>query len=69
MSKWKPGQIVTIEGKKYRIKKVLYHDLPCTKCNIKDPFPKHEPCLTCFSDSRMSDYSYFEEIKPKSVMG
>lgn len=66
---WKPGQIVTICGKKYRIKKAPYNALPCEKCNIRDPFPEHEPCLTCFSNSKMPDYSYLEEIKPKSVMG
>lgn len=66
---WKPGQIVTICGKRYRIKKVPYRDLPCRECGSGDTLPEHEPCLTCCIDSRMPDYGYLEEIKPKSVMG
>lgn len=65
---WKPGQIVTICSKRYRIKKAPDYYLPCNKCDNNGTLPD-EPCRTCFSDSRMSDYNYLEEIKPKSVMG
>lgn len=69
MSKWKPGQIVTLGGKIYRIKRTLYGS-DCQKCcGCYKPITS-EPCHTCIEDfSRMPDDCHFEEIKPKSVMG
>lgn len=65
---WKPGQIITIKGERYRIKKTLYGS-DCQKCcGISIPVAS-EPCHTCLLNSKMPPYCHFEEVKPKSVMG
>lgn len=59
---WKPGQIVTIEHKKYRVKhgRVRW----CRFC------PNNKPgnfltavCVACYTNCGY--YDYLEEIKPK----
>lgn len=64
---WKPGQIVTIRSKKYRITK--YHEYSCDYCDHSDTPDSHQPCRTCLYDRRMPYDCYPKEIKPKSVMG
>ena len=68
---WKPGQIVTVSGKRYRIRRCLtgvFHT--CRVCNAAVSFKVllSEPCITCRSKKMPGD-CYPQEIKPKSVMG
>ena len=67
---WKPGQIVTITGKRYRIKKCFANTFwVCHVCGTGTlDHLLHEPCTTCRS-SKMPGNCYPQEIKPKSVMG
>lgn len=65
---WKPGQIVTIRGKKYRITKDTV-DFDCTVCDHCDMPVGREPCHTCLWGHKMPDNCHLQEIKPKSVMG
>lgn len=68
MKQWKPGQIVTIEGKKYRIKR-LHPDnwRQCEKCAfMKAPFYGVCSDLCIFSHSKKVPADcYFELIEPK----
>lgn len=69
MSKWKPGQIVTIKGKRYRITKntVDFEGIPhdCTICDHYNMPQEYEPCYTCLWGRKMPDNCYLKEIKPK----
>jgi len=63
---WKPGQIVTIKGKVYRVKhsKTRW----CRTCHrTKRGLIPIAVCRACFIHCGF--YEYLEEIKPKSVMG
>lgn len=63
---WKPGQIVTIKDKRYRI---THGSGECLLCDhIDTPVPL-EPCRTCLFGLLMPDNCHLQEIKPKSVMG
>ena len=66
---WKPGQIVTICSKRYRIKKNLDRNGTCSKCVGHGFFMTTEPCRTCLNSWKMPYNHYLEEIEPKSVMG
>jgi hypothetical protein len=63
---WKPGQIVTINHKKYRVKSAPHGYLPCVLCalccNISilcDPI--------CFSENyKLGKHQYLELMEPKS---
>lgn len=69
MQMWKPGQIVTICGKRYRIKKEQ-NGMTCSKCAGRHIIhTSDEPCNTCLNSWKMAPYNYLEKIKPKSVMG
>lgn len=66
---WKPGQIVTICGKRYRVKESSGYFI-CEKCAGRSVMHAYdEPCNTCLNSQKMPGHDYFEEIKPKSVMG
>lgn len=66
MSQWKPGQIVTINGKKCRVKHNKFRR--CSTCPSKAPtFSQTAVCTACYTHTGY--YDYLEEIKPKSVMG
>lgn len=66
---WKPGQIITVGGKKYRITKRPSTGYSCYVCDNRDTHECHEPCRTCIHGKRMPYTCYPKEIKPKSVMG
>lgn len=63
---WKPGQLVTIKGKVYRVK----HDKNrhCRTCPRYKPgiFPS-AVCVACYTHCGL--YEYLEEIKPKKRDG
>lgn len=67
---WKPGQIITIASKRYRIRRCPAGILwTCRACNAAVSLRLLcEPCTTCRS-SKMPGDCYPQEIKPKSVMG
>lgn len=65
---WKPGHLVTIEDKVYRVKRTIGGS-DCNPCCGRNKPITSEPCNTCFNDYKMPFYCHFEEIKPKSVMG
>ena len=62
---WKPGQIVTVCGKKYRVKTVPHGYLACNLCALCcNACTDCDPI--CFSkDRKLSDYQYLEEIPAK----
>lgn len=63
---WKPGRIVTIGGKKYRVKHNKFRR--CSRCPSKSPtISLTAVCAACCAHTGY--YEYLEEIKPKSVMG
>ena len=67
---WKPGQIVTLSGKKYRLTKYLPNDGgACDICGHNETPVSLEPCKTCLDNWQMPYDCYPKEIKPKSVMG
>lgn len=65
---WKPGQLVTIHDKVFRVTKDT-GDRVCDVCDYKNTFYPHEPCYTCLYGYKMPFDCYLKEIKPKSVMG
>lgn len=69
MSKWKAGQIVTIEGKVYRVTKLdMRLDGCCIFCGFRFKECDEYPCVECISSGTgLIPYnSYLKEIKPKS---
>lgn len=67
---WKAGQIVTIEGKKYRIKRHYPDDWKqCAKCAfLKAPFYGVCSNLCIFDASKkVPKDCYFELIPPKRI--
>lgn len=65
---WKPGQIVTLGGKKYRLKRSPI-GCDCSVCDHYYTPESLEPCRTCLYGRRMPYNCRLQEIKPKSVMG
>lgn len=68
MRQWKPGQIITIESKIYRITRCPVSQY-CSDCEHMYTLESDEPCHTCMCDPRVPYDCYLREIKPKSVMG
>lgn len=62
---WKPGQLVTIENKVYRVVKSQFG---CVDCANAITMPYDIPCIVCMAHRQRMD-TILEEIKPKSVMG
>lgn len=65
---WKPGQIVTIDGKKYRVVKSPFG---CANCENKHTSASDTPCATCIPHKFRSfclgvQYRItLKELKPK----
>lgn len=69
MSKWKAGQIVTIEGKVYRVTKLNTRlDGCCIYCGFRFKECNEYPCVECIDrvPSLLPYKCYLKEIKPKS---
>lgn len=68
MSKWKAGQIVTIEGKVYRVTKSRSGFSTCNDCACIDKDWSEYPCSECVGviPTIIPDDCVFTEIKPKS---
>lgn len=68
MSKWKAGQIVTIEGKRYRVTKLYNHLGSCIFCTFRFKECNEYPCNECIDGvpSLVPHLCYLKEIKPKS---
>ena len=66
MSKWKAGQCVTIEGKRYRVTK--HNNGSCIFCEFKLKEGDEYPCNECMDGvpSLIPRDCYLQEIKPKS---
>ena len=64
---WKPGQIVTIDRKKYRVKSVQHWYLACSRCALNCRYSTNAICDSiCFSvDSKLDGDQYLEEIPAK----
>lgn len=73
---WKPGQIVTIDGKKYRVKKtssplnIVYCEKVCSiwenynhRTEGAPPLICNDLCFSVFPKTKLSDGLYLEEIK------
>lgn len=60
---WKPGQIVTLCGKRYRITKDV--DFDCRGCDNYNIPSRHEPCYTCLWGEKMPFGCHLKEIKPE----
>lgn len=67
MSRWKPGQLVTINGIVYRVRKAKVIGA-CIMCEFKHYEPDVYPCVNCmnFNVGLMQCDCYLEKIKPKS---
>ena len=64
MKKYKPGQIVTIEGKQYRIKKGQPRIGPaCNQCKYDNNRGCEAPCGWCLR--RLGYDFYLSPIKPE----
>lgn len=62
---WRAGQIVTIEGKKYRIvKRKDGNFVNCLQCGLFDAELCYSLCEK--PNAKVPDDCYFKEIKPKS---
>lgn len=65
MSKWKPGQIVTVDGVVYRVKRNDDSKSACKKCALaRGP-------LCMWNDSkeyRLLGYDYLVRLSPVTVM-
>ena len=59
---WKPGQLVTIEGKVYRVKKHI-NDYTCTLCAFikRKYFCKYPKCT-----EKIPFNCYFKQVYPKT---
>lgn len=69
MSKWKAGQCVTIEGKRYRVTKLdMRMDGSCRFCGFRFKECNDYPCVECIASvPELLPYKcYLKEIKPKS---
>lgn len=64
---WKPGQIVTVGGKKYRI--TTSRTGGCFICEHSETPIGLEPCLTCLHGYKMPLNCYLKEIKPNERDG
>ena len=74
---WKPGQIVTIRGKKYRVKKsshrlnIVDREMICSiwknynhgSSEGSIPYLCFELCFSKFPEAKLSDDLYLKEIK------
>lgn len=64
MKNYKAGQIVTIKGKQYRIKKAqLQLGSACHQCKYDDNLCYEEPCPLCLT--RLNYTLYLSPIKPE----
>lgn len=62
---WKAGQIVTVRGKKYRVKSELCGFLPCTQCALDCCVDANCDSI-CFSkEHKLDGDQYLEEIPTK----
>ena len=68
MSKWKAGQCVTIEGKRYRVTKLHNHSGSCIFCEFRLKEGNEYPCSDCIDGvpSLIPHSCYLKEINPKS---
>lgn len=61
-TKWKPGQIVTIRGERYRIVK----DSDCKSCAFDDKWMCTHPCRECVFHKLIPVDCAFRKLDPKS---
>ena len=68
MSRWKAGQCVTIEGKRYRVTKLHNHIGSCIFCAFRFKECNEYPCDECIDrvPNLLPHLCYLKEIKPKS---
>jgi predicted Zn-ribbon and HTH transcriptional regulator len=71
---WKPGQIVTIRGKRYRITKAedKYENYICIFCAFRQEKKRilyPHPCKECGYEGRVPINCYLKQINPKSQEG
>ena len=68
MSKWKAGQCVTIEGKRYRVTKLHNNMGSCIFCGFRFKECNEYPCVECIASvpDLIPEDCYLKEIKPKS---
>ena len=68
MSRWKAGQCVTINGKRYRVTRSKECLVTCSICVCFNEDGNKYPCSQCINvfPPIIPGDCYFEEIKPKS---
>lgn len=60
---YKPGQLITINHKVYRIHKHVVVLGSCGECAFRDTYSKDEPCFSlCFSNKRKLPYGYYLKL-------
>lgn len=60
---WKPGQLVTIEGKICRIKKITDDDIQCHSCEFEHQDWIKYPCSGCISGVLIPEYCNLKLVK------
>lgn len=68
MSRFKPGQLVTIDHTVYRIKKSKSYPLgtgTCAQCAFNTPVTKPQPAICCYCLEELGWRGYFEQVYPK----
>ena len=68
MAKYKAGQIITIEGKRYRVTKLHKHSGCCIFCGFRFKEDYEYPCSDCIDGvpSLIPHNCYFKEINRSS---
>lgn len=59
---WKPGQLVTINGRTYRVVRNKSYVLTCYICAFHDCQADNYPCNKCTENVLIDDNSYLQKI-------
>lgn len=60
---WKAGQIVTIDGEIYRVKKTKNLSIGCIYCDFKNIEAYCSPCDKCIEKKLMQSGCYLKRIR------
>lgn len=63
VKQWKPGQLVTLEGKTYRIKRNIGNiDNVCNNCAFLQRMCMSFPCNKCMGENLIDKNLHFERV-------
>ena len=67
--KYKPGQLLTINGKVYRVKRAKQFQIPCLICNAKSKCILDGYEIMVILCTNAPADCYLQLVKPKSSLG